>query len=279
MAHQNRLANVHVLIFGGTSGIGFGVANMALSNGARVTISGSGQPKVDQKIEKLRSFYPSLPASHVAGYACDLRDKESMEANITALFEKATEGGAEKIDHVVFTAGDAVCLPNVQDVTVDSALAGFTIRFVAPALVAKVIATGKYVPLTTHSSLTLTGGTNTYRPFPGWTYPAAWMGAVDGLVKGLANDMQPFRVNIVIPGAIQTELLQGMLDHIGEEAGKNMARDNSLTNTFGQPEDIAEAYGYLMRDWYTTGSQVTCDGGRLLVTTSPGEMKTLGEER
>jgi NAD(P)-dependent dehydrogenase (short-subunit alcohol dehydrogenase family) len=276
MAHPNRLANAHVLIFGGTSGIGFGVANMALSYGARVTISGSGQPKVDQKVEKLRSFYPDIPVSNIAGFACDLRDKENMEANITALFEKATEGGKTKIDHVVFTAGDPVGLPPVKDVTVESALAGFTVRFVAPALVAKVLSTGKYVSLTANSSFTLTGGTNTYRPFPGWTYPAAWMGAVDGLVKGLANDMQPFRVNLVIPGAIQTELLQGMLDNIGEEGAKKMARDNSLTNSFGQPEDIAEAYGYLMRDRFASGSFVTCDGGRLLVTPSPGETKSLG---
>ncbi|KAH7076526.1 hypothetical protein BKA63DRAFT_411223 [Paraphoma chrysanthemicola] len=276
MAHQNRLANAHVLIFGGTSGIGFGVANMALSNGARVTISGSAQPKVDQRVEKLRSFYPNMPASNVTGFACDLSDKENMEANITALFEKATEGGKNKIDHVVFTAGNSIGLPQVNEVTVESALAGFTVRFVAPAIVAKVLSSGKYVPLTAKSSYTLTGGTNTYRPFPGWTYPAAWMGAVDGLVKGLANDMQPFRVNLIIPGAIQTELLQGMLDNIGEEAGKKMARDNSLTNSFGQPEDIAEAYGYLMRDRFASGSFVTCDGGRLLVTPNPGETKSLG---
>jgi NAD(P)-dependent dehydrogenase (short-subunit alcohol dehydrogenase family) len=45
-----------------------------------------------------------------------------------------------------------------------------------------------------------------------------------------------------------------------------MKENVSLAKTLGQPEDIAEAYGYLMRDRYATGSFVTSDGGRLLIT-------------
>jgi NAD(P)-dependent dehydrogenase (short-subunit alcohol dehydrogenase family) len=138
MAHQNRLANTHVLILGGTSGIGFAVANLALSSGARVTISGSKQPKVDDKVEKLRSFYPNMPASNVAGYACDLLDKESMEANLQALLENVTEGGSKKINHIAITAGDLGALPKVEDVTIESALGGLTTRFLAPALLIKI---------------------------------------------------------------------------------------------------------------------------------------------
>jgi NAD(P)-dependent dehydrogenase (short-subunit alcohol dehydrogenase family) len=269
MAHQNRLANTHVLVFGGTSGIGFAVTNMVLSHGARVTISGSKQPKTDEKVEKLRSFYPNMPASDVTGYPCDLLDKDNMEANLKDFFEKATDSGKNKIDHLVFTAGDSLPPPKVDTVTSDNILDGFTVRYIAPALIGKFLTTGQYMPLTTDSSFTLTGGTNTYRPFPGWTYIAALGGAVDGLMRGFAVDLKPIRVNLVIPGAIQTELLQGMLDRIGEEKAEKMKGNNSLTDSFGQPEDVAEAYGYLMRDRFATGSLVTSDGGRLLVTPSP----------
>ena len=87
MAHQNRLANTHVLVFGGTSGIGFAIANMCLSYGARVTISGSTQAKVNSKVDKLRSLYPSIAPEDVAGFAVDLCDKEHLEANLTALLD------------------------------------------------------------------------------------------------------------------------------------------------------------------------------------------------
>jgi NAD(P)-dependent dehydrogenase (short-subunit alcohol dehydrogenase family) len=265
MAHTNRLKDAHVFVFGGTSGIGYAVANMALSNGARVTISGSAQPKVDTKVEKLRSLYPDLPAENVSGFACDLFDTDNLEANLSSLFERATEGGNKKIDHIAYTAGDSLSIPSVKDVEPKVLISGFNVRLIAPSIIAKLLSTGKYMPQTVNSSYTLTGGTNTHKPFPGWTYVATVGASTEGLVRGLAVDLKPIRTNIVIPGAIQSELLQGMLDKIGEEASNKFRRENSLTDTFGQPEDIAEAYGYLMRDRFANGSQVTSDGGRLLV--------------
>lgn len=266
MAHQERLKGTHVLVFGGTSGIGFAIANMALSRGARVTISGSAQPKVDTRVEKLRSFYPDLPASTVAGFACDLSNKENIEANLNTVLDKVTEGGSKKIDHIGFTAGGPGNMPKIGDITVESALGPMFMRFVVPGILAKLISTGTYMPMTDSSSFTVTGGTNTYKPFPGWTFTASAGASLDGLVRGLANDLKPLRVNCVVPGFIQTELLQGLIDKIGEEATVKMKDDVSLAKTLGQPEDIAEAYGYLMRDRYATGSSVTSDGGRLLVT-------------
>lgn len=265
MAHQNRLKGTHVLVFGGTSGIGYAVANMALSYGARVTISGSGQSKADAKVKQLQALYPDLPAENVAGYACDLSDVGNLEANLTALFDKATEGGSKKIDHIAFTAGDSLGIPSVKDVTPESLLQGFTVRVVAPGIIAKLLATGKYMPQSVNSSFTLTGGTNTHKPFPGWTFVAASGGATEGLGRGLAVDLKPIRTNVVIPGAIQSELLQPMLDRMGGEAAAKWTAENSLTSTLGQPEEIAEAYGYLMKDKFANGSQVTSDGGRLLV--------------
>lgn len=265
MAHINRLEDTHVFVFGGTSGIGYAVANMALSNGAHVTISGSTQPKVDNKVSQLRSLYPSLPASSVSGFACDLKDIKALESNLTTLFDKATEGGSKKIDHIAFTAGDSITITGVKDITPSVLLDGFNVRLIAPSIIAKLLTTGKYMPLSVNSSFTLTGGTNTHKPTPNWTFVAAMGASIEGLVRGLAVDLKPVRTNIVIPGAIQTELLQGMLDRMGEEAAAKFRREYSLTDTLGQPEEIAEAYGYLMKDRFANGSQITSDGGRLLV--------------
>ncbi|KAJ8106427.1 hypothetical protein OPT61_g9546 [Boeremia exigua] len=191
-------------------------------------------------------------------------DIPNLEANLAALFDKATGGGDKLIDHIAFTAGDALSIPSVQDVTPDTILQGFNVRVVAPSIIAKLLSTGKYMPQSVNSSFTLTGGTNTHKPFPGWAFVAAAGAATEGLVRGLAVDMKPIRTNIVIPGAIQTELLQPMLDRMGEEAAAKWTREASLTNTLGQPSEIAEAYGYLMKDKFANGSQVTSDGGRLL---------------
>jgi NAD(P)-dependent dehydrogenase (short-subunit alcohol dehydrogenase family) len=39
----------------------------------------------------------------------------------------------------------------------------------------------------------------------------------------------------------------------------------SLTNDIGYPEDTAEAYLYLMKDYFVTGSTVATNGGAWLV--------------
>ncbi|KAL1794743.1 hypothetical protein ACET3X_006559 [Alternaria dauci] len=267
MAHQNRLANTHVVVFGGTSGIGYAVANMALSYGAHVTISGSTQPKVDAKVEMLRSLYPNYPASNVLGFAVDLSDKENLERNLKDMLDKATQGGQKKIDHIAFTAGDALPRPAVTEMDINTVMDGWTVRFLAPCALAKLIATGDYMPKSSNSSITLTGGTNTHRPMPGWTMVAALGGSVEGLIRGLAVDLNPIRANIVNAGAIHTELFQKLLDVSSPEAIEKIKKGSSLSREFGRPEDIAEAYGWVMKDRFANGTLVNSDGGRLLVGT------------
>lgn len=267
MAHQNRLANTHVLVFGGTSGIGFAIANMALSYGAKVTISGSGQPKVDSKVEYLRSLYPNIPATNVAGVAADLLDKDNIETNLEAMLDKTTENGTKKVDHIAFTAGDGLVLPKLGELDVSTVLDTFTVRFLAACALAKVISNGEYMPKSSSSSITLTGGTNTHRPTPNFFLGASVGASLEGLTRGLAVEMQPIRVNLVHPGAIHTELFQKFLDRSTPEAVEKMKKSYSLMGEFGRPEDIAEAYGWIMKDRFANGTQVSSDGGRLLVTS------------
>jgi NAD(P)-dependent dehydrogenase (short-subunit alcohol dehydrogenase family) len=265
MAHQNRLANAHVLVFGGTSGIGFAIASMALSYGARVTISGSGQPKVDAKVEYLRSLYPNTPSANVAGVAVDLLDKENIEENLKAMLDKATENGNKKIDHIAFTAGDGLTLPKLGELDVSTTLNMFTVRFLAACALAKVIHNGDYMPKSSSSSITMTGGTNTHRPTPNFFLGASVGGALEGLTRGLAVEMAPIRVNVVHPGAIYTELFEKYVENSSPEEVEKLKKMYSLTGEFGRPEDIAEAYGWIMRDRFANGTQVSSDGGRLLV--------------
>ncbi|KAL5416231.1 hypothetical protein PMIN06_002158 [Paraphaeosphaeria minitans] len=261
MAHPNRLHNAHVLVFGGTSVIGYGVASMALSNGAIVTISGSAQPKVDAKVAELQSLYPS---ANVNGIPLDLADIAKLEANLKALFEKATNGGQQKLDHIVHCAGDALLLPKIHEVSADNALQGFHVRWLAPVLIGKWLATGTYMNAATSSSFTFTGGSNTAKPMEGWSLGASWGGALEGLMRGLAVDLKPIRVNLMVPGAIDTPMFQKFLDGVGKEKEADIKKAYTLLQTWGDVRDIAEGYGWFMRDHYVTGTIASSGGGRLL---------------
>ncbi|KAF2129683.1 NAD(P)-binding protein [Dothidotthia symphoricarpi CBS 119687] len=267
MAHANRLANKRVVVFGGTSGIGFGVANMALSNGATVIISGSRQPKVDDKVALMRTYYPSLAPGTVSGHALDLFDTANLDTGLKAFFDKVTHGGQEKINHIAFTAGDAFTqIPNIRTTNAGEVIDGFRVRYLAPLAIAKLLALhpDMYVANEYQSSFTLTGGTNTHKPMPGWSVGAGWGGAIEALARGLAVDLRPVRVNMVEPGAVQTELLQGYVEKLGPGGLEQLKKEAGLTGELGQPGDLAETFGWLMRDWFADGTIASSTGGRYL---------------
>lgn len=83
--------------------------------------------------------------------------------------------------------------------------------------------------------------------------------AVEGLVRGLAVDLAPLRVNLVSAGPIATELLATL-----PQSYLDMYAEQTLLKAIGKAEDIAEAYIYIMKDRNITGSIVFSDGGRRL---------------
>ncbi|GFG24136.1 uncharacterized oxidoreductase YkvO [Aspergillus udagawae] len=261
--YSSKLVNQRVLIFGGTSGIGFCVAEAAIENGAHLILSSSNTAKLEKAVARLREAYPSQAAQRpITTQTCDLSDTENLDANLANLFQAATNNGASKINHIVFTAGDALDFPELVDLTPDLIQKSGVVRFVAPLMVAKYIR--QYIDLTTTSSFTLTGGLRAHKPAPGWSLVSGWAAGVEGLVRGLALDLKPLRVNMVSPGAVHTELFSRFPSEQLEGFLK-MLKNQSTTGTVGRPEDVAEAYLYLMKDQFVSGSIVETNGGALLV--------------
>ncbi|KAL8788910.1 MAG: hypothetical protein Q9213_001433 [Squamulea squamosa] len=258
--YLSKLQDKRVLVLGGTSGIGFCVAEAALEYGAYVVVSSSTQAKVDKTISRLQASY-SDKASKVTGFTCDLSRPQNLESNIESLLVAATDNNTRKLDHIVSTAGNSVQAPKVTELTVESIQNFGNLRFFAPLVLAK------YAPLFMtpgpRSSITLTSGTITRKPFKDRTVMAAWGSGIEGTVRGLAVDLAPIRVNIVSPGAILTEIwdnfpnehLEGILEGFKKE---------TLTGELGTPEDAAEAYLHSMKDGFMTGTVLDVDGGRIL---------------
>ena len=257
--YTSKLYDSRVLILGGTSGIGFCVAEAALEHGAHVFISGSKPAKLDRAIARLQSSYPDS-ASKVSGHTCDLSNPDSLESNLDTVLQFAT-ADSKKIDHIVFTSGDALKITPVSEATVSTILKVGNIRFLGPLILAKLAP--KYLSAGPKSSITLTGGSMSQKPTKNWTLIAAWGSGVEGMTRGLAVDLAPIRVNMVSPGAVHTELF----DDIPKERLEGVLqgfRDGTLLDRVGTPENLAEAYLYPMKDHFVTGKIFESDGGRLL---------------
>ncbi|KAL7955930.1 hypothetical protein V8C34DRAFT_290069 [Trichoderma compactum] len=264
LKYVNKLQGHRILVLGGSSGVGFCVAEAALEHGAQVVISSSNQSKLDNALSRLKEHIKAANLGDADKLAsakmCDLANTQSIEEDVVQLLEFATKDG--KLDHVVHTAGDALNTGGLADVTVEKVNATSQVRNTGAIIVAKYL--NKYIKQRVQSSFTLTGGTNTWRPLPNWSIIAASGGATEGLSRGLAVDLRPVRCNCVMLGGVETELLDFIPNR---EAVLESFSKETITGTVASPQEVAEAYVYLMKDSFATGAVVETTGGRLVGDT------------
>ena len=255
----SKLSSKCVLVIGGSTGIGRAVALLALHSGALVTISSSSPDNLSAaKASLLGSLPLSIPTTNLRTHACDLSDPATLEQRLLELFETF---GTQKVNHIVFTAGPKLKVIPVADATPEYIWELSNVRIIAPVMVAKLAK--DYLEISSESSITFTGGSLSDKPAGRFAVIAGIGTAIEGLTRGIAVDMKPVRVNVVSPGPVETELWDDM-DRERLETFREVVKQNALTGTVGRPEDIAEAYLYLMRDWGITGEIIRSHGGRLL---------------
>jgi NAD(P)-dependent dehydrogenase (short-subunit alcohol dehydrogenase family) len=237
------LKDKRIVIIGGTSGLGFAVADAAAREGASIVVASANAERVARAV--------GLLPKGTDGKALDVTD----EAQVKRFFEDV---GA--FDHLVYTAGDPLMLGAFAEADLDDARHSFDVRFWGAMAAAKYGAPH----IRTGGSIVLTTGIAGQRPSKGWVVPSSILGAMEALTRALAVELAPLRVNIVSPGVVKTE----MWNQLPEEARTGLYRDvgaKLLVGRVGEASEVAETYLYLMRQNYSTGQAVVVDGGGVLV--------------
>src|ERR1700754_4897313 len=236
------LSGWHIVVIGGSSGMGLDAARAAAAAGEGVTIASSGQGR-------LKAALAELPDT-CDGAVVDTRD----EAGVAALFARVGE-----LDHVVYTAGDAVRPQPLADLPLDAARELFEVRFWG-AVAAVKHAAQRVRP---GGSIVLTSGTVAVRPAPGAALAAGAAAAIEGLTRGLAAERAPIRGNAVRPGAVRTPRWDPVPQPQRAALFAALA-DQTLTKSIGEADQIAAAHLYLMDNPFVTGTVLTVDGGATL---------------
>ncbi len=239
-----RLAGKKVVVIGGASGIGLAAARMALAEGASVTI-GDNSP---DNLSRVKSEFDGNAAVKIVPVdVMDLSQVSSFFADI------------DRVDHVFLTAG-ILDRGNSSALTasIESLRKILDTRLMGAAFVARE-AQSKFAP---GGSLTLTSGLDGDRPAKDSTFAAGSVEGVKGMVRGLAIDLKPIRVNAVVPGLIDTPLWAGY-PHF-KEFVEEFTKNNPIPRV-GKAEDVADAAIFLMLNGYITGTTVTVDGGAPLI--------------
>lgn len=230
-----------VLVVGGSSGIGAGIAAAFAARGAQVTATGATEAEVTAARER---------GDGVAVERLDVRDDDAVRAFV---------GGFEQLDVLVNCAGiirrgeehDPAVFARVLDINLNG-----TMRCCAAARPLLAKAGGCIV--NTASMLSFFGG----GLVPGYS---ASKGGVAQLTKSLAiaYAADGIRVNAVAPGWIATPLTQALQDD-PQRAAPILAR--TPLGRWGTPADVAGPVLFLAGPdaAFVTGAVLPVDGGYLI---------------
>lgn len=236
------LQDNRILVIGGGSGIGHAVARAARGEGAQITIASTNPDRLAAAAQRLGGVQTTT---------LDITD----EAALAAYFAQV-----EPFDHIVSTAGDwgKARRGPFAEMNLDDAAALFGVRFWGSAKL------GKHAPkaLKPGGSLTLTSGMSAFKPQKGSVMATAMAGSVEHLVYGLAVELAPIRVNGVFPGGVATEIFASLPDAM--RAAEEARFATQPIPRIGAPDEVAQAYLYLMKSGYVTGQILQVDGGGML---------------
>jgi NAD(P)-dependent dehydrogenase (short-subunit alcohol dehydrogenase family) len=240
------LKGSHVVVVGGNSGMGLALAQELLAQGAAVTIAGRSPAKLQAAREHLQPCgTPQLEQVDV-----------TSEREVQGLFERIGH-----LDHLVCTAADiGGSYAMLQALERDALERAMNSKILAPILLAKY-ASPRLPP---HGSMTFVSGIAAYRPRPKGIAVAAINAALEGVVRAMAVELAPIRVNAVSPGWVRTPIWEDVAGADTERMLAAMAQRLPV-GRIGTPEDIAHAMVFLLGNGYTTGTVLHVDGGHRLV--------------
>jgi NAD(P)-dependent dehydrogenase (short-subunit alcohol dehydrogenase family) len=240
------MAPAHVLVIGGSSGMGLALAERLLLDGAEVTIAGRSTDRLAAAAKGIDQ--PDRLRTHQVDIG--------SEAEVAAIL-----AATAPLHHVVVTAADAKDATGpIPGFALDNARAVLDTKLLGPWLVAKHAG----AHLVAGGSLTFTSGVSAYRPGPGASITAAANSALEGLVRALALELAPIRVNVVAPGWTDTPLWDTIA---GAEKALQLAAlaARQPVGRTGRPDDVAQAILALIHNSFITGTVLHVDGGQRLV--------------
>ena len=226
-----------LVITGGGSGIGLAVARLAVARGAAVVLLGRNRERLEQAAQGIG------PAASIR--AVDVTDVAAMADAFAAI---------GRFDHLVTSAAGITIGPFAE---LDEAAFRdfFEVKFWGQYRAIRAA----LPTLARDGSITLLSGYLYRKPVPGFSAFAAVNGAIEGLVKVLAMELAPVRINALAPGQIDT-----LGDVIGAEAneGRKAACAALPVGRIGTPEEAAHAALFLIENRFTTGTTLDVDGGQ-----------------
>jgi NAD(P)-dependent dehydrogenase (short-subunit alcohol dehydrogenase family) len=262
MFATDLLKSKRVLITGGGTGLGKGMASRFLELGATVYICGRREEVLRQTANELSTKGP------IEGLPCDVRKVEEVEAMIDFIWDTGP------LDILVNNAAG-----NFIARTEELSLGAWSsvINIVLMGTVHCTMACGRRWLASNHPGTVLSISA-TYAPVgSAYVVPSAVSKAgVEALMRSLAVEWgnRGIRMNAIAPGPIPT---QGAFSRVLPRPDlETLALDRNPQRRFGTVEELANLAAFLVSDGsgYINGEVIRMDGGEFL--QGAGEFSNLG---
>ena len=221
---------MRAVFLGGSSGIGLATARRAVAAGWDVVIASRDPGRADVDAERI---------------AVDVTDAAAVRETFAAL---------GPVDHLVSSTVARAGGP-AKELDLEVARHAFEAKLWGPFAAIQAA--------DVRGSIVLVSGVAATTPMRGGSATAAVNGAVEALVRTLAVELAPVRVNAVSPGIVDTPTWAAMGDDQRQAMFDRLA--GALpAGRVGTPEDVAEAIWLLLNNGFVTGVVVPVDGGHRL---------------
>ena len=219
---------MRLLIVGGTAGIGLEIARTYAERGWSVVLAGRDAARAK-----------SVAAESVAtrrGIAVDLVEPEQIADAVADV---------DAVDHIVLSRDRSRPQYHVTDYDIAAARYLATMKLVGYTAVLSAL----HDRLAEDGSVVLFGGRAKDRPYPGSTTVSTVNGGVSGLVRSLAVELAPLRVNAIHPGIVgDSPVLGGEAGGHREDPGRQRRPDAMSTMA-----DIIDGVDFLIRNRSVNG--------------------------
>lgn len=235
----------HVLVTGGTRGLGQAIVSALLDAGYRVsTLGRSPSPFTDERAARLPDAF--------AFERCDIASPEDVQRVVDAAV--ARFGTPWGVINNAGMAGDGVLAtvhPSQIDRLLSINLAG-TLHVTRRALRAMLLRRdGRIINISSIIGL---------RGYSGLSVYAATKAGIDGITRSLARELggRGITVNSVAPGYLETEMTHGL-----DDGQRDMIVRRTPLGALGTPADVVPLILFLLSDGarFITGQTIAVDGG------------------
>jgi NAD(P)-dependent dehydrogenase (short-subunit alcohol dehydrogenase family) len=232
------MSSGEVVVIGGTSGLGLEIAKAYAGRGHSVVVTGADPAGPESAAREL--------GERGRGVELDLTEPTEIAARLSDV-------GA--VDRLVLSA-IARDANTVREYDIERAIKLVTLKLVGYTEVVHTLADR----LHDESSILLFGGMAKERPYPGSTTVTAVNGAVTAMVRTLAIELAPVRVNAIHPGIVGDSP-----QWAGREAVLQATLDRTPTGRLVTTGDVRDASIFLLENRSVNGVNLIVDGGWIML--------------